>query len=210
MSVVFLSLIPFKISLLQRGSHQPISLFMCKLQEQGDIKNSETPYLYYTNSVCIASLLEVQLNILYTLKSKHSCPLISQDTLCTQKLKEVIWFILFPWLLIWPLIFPVSKYWQTLCQNDTLIPKGWNYKETKNRCLLSPRGLSKAGLFAWFTHLSRGLVETGDKWQDFSFPPRLLLLPVLDKGDLLRLERLKDIFWRSLGAARRVGEGMLG
>lgn len=87
LSAVFLSLIPFEISLFQTGSHQTISLFMCKLQEQSDIKNSKTPYLYYTISVCIASLLKVQLNILYTLKSKHSCPLISQGTPYTQQLK---------------------------------------------------------------------------------------------------------------------------
>lgn len=31
LSAVFLSLIPFKFSLLQMGSHQTLSLFICKL-----------------------------------------------------------------------------------------------------------------------------------------------------------------------------------
>lgn len=62
----------FQISLLQLGSHQPVSLFTCALQEQGDIENAKKTYLDYTFEICIAFPLEVQLYILYTLKSRHT------------------------------------------------------------------------------------------------------------------------------------------
>lgn len=134
LSTAFLSSIPFKISLLWVYSSQCLCLCVHSRRE-GDIENAKKIYLDYTLQICIASPLEVQLYILYTSKNRHTCWYVHLYFRMLHRFgSEVIWFLLFPWMLIWPLIFSVSKCWQALykCQNDTLILKAWNYKRYQN------------------------------------------------------------------------------